>query len=873
MPVDPNNTNRQHVVPVRIEDELKSSFLDYAISVIISRAIPDVRDGLKPVHRRVLYTMYQLGFWHNKPYHKSVRIVGDAMAKYHPHGDQAIYQTMVGLAQSFSKRYPLLDGQGNWGSVDGDEAAAMRYTEVRMQKITQALLADLDKETVSFVPNFDESTVEPTILPSALPNLLINGTAGIAVGMATSIPPHNLSEVVDACVALIRDPDLTDLDLIRYIPGPDFPTAGIICGRGGIVRAYTEGRGSVTVRGVITTEETPKGMALVITELPYQVIKSDLIIKMAGLVRDKIIEGISNIRDESDRKGMRIVIELKRDASVETITNLLYKHTSLQNNISIMMLALLDNRPQLFTLKKALVAFIEHRRLIVFNRTKFECAKAEQQEHLLVGLQKITENIESAIQLIRTSETAEDAARMLEEAFELSSLQSKAVLELRLQRLTSLERDKVARDRLELLEKIKTLRHILSNQETRDEEIIKELLFLKDEYGDARRTQITDAEYCTFDEASLISDDEVVITLTYKGYIKRVPLVTYDSQHRGGKGKMGIASLEDSGDVIHDVFIARNHDSLLFFTNFGRIYSANVYELPEVSRIAKGRAIVNILPLAPQETVVKLLCARNLEGLHLVLVTKKGTIKRVDAMAFSKIRQTGIRAITLDEGDELAFCSLSSGNDSIVLATSHGQGIRFKEREVRVMGRQAAGVRGIRLQKDDFVVGMQVVSDDRDILFATEKGNGKRVRVNDFRIAHRGGSGVRTIPTTSKNGKVIGLGVVNDEADMLLIDQQGKIIRLPSSEVRTMGRQAKGVRLIKLDEGQHLVRIAVISCCEQADAQERKMKCSAGVELTEALADIVDTIVDDTNDNENEMSIHEENDEMIESESEKENDE
>lgn len=828
------NAPRQSVVPVRIEDELKSSFLDYAVSVVISRAIPDVRDGLKPVHRRVLYTMYQLGFWHNKPYHKSVRVVGEVLGKYHPHGDQAVYQTMVGMVQDFSKRYPLLDGQGNWGSIDGDSAAAMRYTEVRMHKITQSILADLDKETVSFVPNFDESTVEPTVLPSMLPNLLINGTAGIAVGMATSIPPHNLGEIVDACIALLENPELTDYDILKYVPGPDFPTAGVIHGRAGIARAYLEGRGSLVVRGVIELEETAKGHALIVTELPYQVIKADFIIKIASLVREKIIEGISNIRDESNKKGMRVFIELKRDAHAETIINLLYKHTSLQNNISIMMLALLDNRPQLFTLKKALQAFLEHRRVIVLKRSEFDCAKAEQQEHILAGIQKVTENAEAAIKLIRNAENSEEAARALENIFLLSSVQSKAVLELRLQRLTSLERDKIIRERSELIEKIEGLRYMLSHPEARDAEIIRELSYLKAEYGDVRKTKIIEAESGVFDPSSFIVDEEVVITLTYKGYVKRIALTTYDSQHRGGKGKMGTASLEETGDVIQDVFIAKNHDELLFFTNFGRVYSTAVYELPEVSRTAKGRAIVNILPLAPQEVVVKLLCARNLEGLLMVMVTKKGTIKRIDAMAFAKIRQTGIRAITLNEGDELAFCALSSGHDSIIIASSNGQGIRFNEREVRVMGRQAAGVRGIRLHNEDYVVGLQVVSDDRDVLFATEHGYGKRVRVSNFRVAHRGGSGVRTIPTNERNGKMIGLGVVDDEADMLLIDQQGKIIRLPSSEVRTMGRQAAGVRLIKLDEGQNLVRVAVINCCEQASAHERKMQHEIAGAIPEA---------------------------------------
>lgn len=796
--------------PILIEEELKSSFLDYAMSVVVSRAIPDVRDGLKPVHRRVLYTMNQLGFHYNKPYHKSVRVVGEVLGKYHPHGDQAVYNTMVGMVQDFSKRYPLLDGQGNWGSVDGDNAAAMRYTEVRMEKITQEILTDLDKETVDFVPNFDESTVEPVILPSRLPNLLVNGTAGIAVGMATSIPPHNLGEVVDGCLALLKNENLTDEELFKLIPAPDFPTGGIICGRAGIVRAYSTGRGNLVLRAVIEVEETKKGTSLIVTELPYQVNKAELSIKIADLVKNKIIEGIVNIRDESDKHGIRLVIDLKKGESAQLVLNLLYKHTSLQTSVGILMLALLDNRPLIFTLRQLLKEFLEHREIIITKRTQYELSKALAREHLLKGFIIALVNIDAVVELIKGSESAEEAISKLNSSFSLSSEQSKAILEMRLQRLTGLEQNKIYAELEDIKVQIAEFKSILSNRELLHEEVIKELQEIRSSYADPRRSRI-EAPIDVLSEADLIPDEEVVVTLTRKGYIKRVPLSMYDVQHRGGKGKMGMADLDDSQDVLLDIFATRNHDELLFFTNLGRVYSLQVFQVPEASRIAKGRAVVNLLSLAPDEHIVKLLCARDLEDKFMVMLTKQGTIKRTEAVAFAKIRSTGIRAVTLHENDQLVFCSLSSGTDSIVIATAQGQGIRFKETEVRSMGRQAAGVRGIRLYKDDYVVGMEVVSDDKDILFVTEFGYGKRVKVSDFRVAHRGGYGVRTIPTDKRNGKVIGLAVVDDNSTVLLIDLNGKIIRLSPKEVRTMGRQAKGVRLIRLEEGRALAAIAVMN--------------------------------------------------------------
>jgi len=841
------NKKNSHIQPVLIENELKESFLDYAMSVVVSRAIPDIRDGLKPVHRRVLYTMHQLGFHYNRPYHKSVRVVGDVLGKYHPHGDQAVYNTMVGMVQDFSKRYPLLDGQGNWGSVDGDNAAAMRYTEVRMEKIAQEILADLDKDTVPFVPNFDESTVEPTLLPSKLPNLLINGTTGIAVGMATSIPPHNLREVISACLALLENPELTNDELFTYVPGPDFPTGGIICGRAGIVRAYTTGRGSLALRGVVDIEEGgKKNDRIIITELPYMANKAELAIKVADLVRNKVIDGITNIRDESDKKGMRLIIEVKKGEIPSVIVNQLYKHTQLQTSVSMLMLGLLDNQPLVFSLRDLISHFLYHRKQVIYRRSVFELKKARAREHILEGFIRALENIDAVIVLIKQSKSADEAIQKLMTRFGHTPEQGKAILELRLQRLTGMEQDKIRAEMEEIKKTIAYLSEIIENEATLKKEVVKELEEIKNAYGDDRRTKIEGA-VDILTEADLIPDEEVVVTLTMKGYVKRVPLETYGVQHRGGKGKMGMTSLED--DVVEDIFIAKNHDELLFFTNLGRVYSLQVFEVPEASRIAKGRAIVNILPLQPNERVVKLLCARDLEGKFVVMVTKNGIIKRVDASAFAKIRSTGIRAVTLkeDENDELVFCRMSGGDDTIIIATQKGQGIRFKEGEVRAMGRQASGVIGIRLKKDDKVVGMEVLHADDDILFATENGYGKRVSMDNFRVAHRGGVGVRTIPTTKRNGVVIGLAVVHDNSSVLLIDKAGKIIRLAPTEIRTMGRQAKGVRLIKLDTGQKLASVVAFEESEDVLKDDSsgngesgdKVQPSKKVEVTEKVTDIL----------------------------------
>lgn len=845
-PTSSANNKNLPVRPILIEKELKDSFLDYAMSVVVSRALPDIRDGLKPVHRRVLYTMHQLGFFYNKPYHKSVRVVGDVLGKFHPHGDQAVYQSMVGLIQDFSKRYPLLDGQGNWGSVDGDNAAAMRYTEVRMARIAQEILADIEKETVAFVPNFDESTVEPVVLPSKLPNLLINGVAGIAVGMATSIPPHNLGEVVDALLAMIKNPFITDEELFVHIPGPDFPTGGIICGRAGIVKAYKTGRGNVILRGVAEFEEKAnKGTSIVITQLPYQVNKADLTIKIADLVKNKIIDGISNIKDESDKKGMRLVIDLKRGEIPSVVLNQLYKHTNLQTSVSILMLGLLDNQPLIFSLRELLSEFLYHRQQIIYRRTQFDLNKAQEREHILAGFVIALSNIDEVIALIKKSPSANEAVALLNKRFLLSEKQGKAILEMRLQRLTGLEQEKIYAEMDEIKTKIIYFKSILENEEILKQEIVKELQDIKENYNDARRTKIEGA-IDILTEADLIPDEEAVVTLTMKGYVKRVPLEAYGVQRRGGKGKMGLTALE--GDIVQDVFVTKAHDMLLFFTNLGRVYSLNTFEVPESGRVARGRAIINLLPLQDGETVVKLLPSRIMEGKFMVMVTREGIIKRTDASDFAKIRATGIRAITLREGDELVFCSLSNGDNTIVLATAKGQGIRFKETEVRSMGRQASGVMGIRVKKNDRVIGMEVISDHGEILFATERGYGKKVKIEDFRIAHRGGMGVRTIPTTGRNGEVIGLSIVHEDSNILLIDQAGKIIRLSAKDIRAMGRQAKGVRLIRLDADQKLHNVVAF---EGGDAaQEGDEEIDAAIETRTLPVAEAGEEADDESDNE-----------------------
>lgn len=807
---------------VAIDKELSASFLDYAMSVIISRALPDVRDGLKPVHRRILYAMHNLGLYREKTYRKSANVIGEVIAKLHPHGNDPIYQAMVGLVQPFAKRYPLLDGQGNWGSIDGDNAAAFRYTEIRMDYIAREVLTDLEKDTVSFVPNYDESFEEPTVLPTKVPLLLVNGSNGIAVGMATSIPPHNLGEIIDACLALLKDPEISDRELFTLVPAPDFPGGGTICGLSGVAKAYKTGHGSVKLRGVVDVEEKQGRESLIIKEIPYQVNKAELIEKIADLVKNKVIDGITNIRDESSREGIRVVIEIRRGENARVILNQIYKHTSLESNISIILLAILNNRPVIFTLREMILQFLIHRQEVIRRRSQYELQKAQNKEHILQGIIIAISNIDEVIAQIKNSSTSDEATVKLQQKFELSLAQAKAILEMRLSKLTSLEVHKINQEILELLEEINKLKAILENDHLLKDVCANELIQIKQNYADKRRSTIDLSEE-TISDIDLVPNDEVVVTLTKKGYIKRAGMENYAVQHRGGKGKKGTANLDEFEDVIQDVFVGRNHDVLLFFTSRGRIYSSRVFELPEGSRTARGRAVVNILPLGEDERIIKLLGTSDLKDKYLVMVTKKGVIKKTESSAFEKIRSTGIIALDLREGDELAFCALSSGKDNILLSTSAGYGIRFSEEEIRPMGRQAAGVRGIKMKSSSDVIGLEVLSPDSEenqLLFATSKGFGKQVRVADFRLAHRGGMGVRTIPTGGRNGFVIGMTKVNEKSNILLVDEGGKIIVLTTDEIRTMGRAAKGVRLIRLDEDKNLTSVVAFDEPEEKNNNE-----------------------------------------------------
>lgn len=803
------------VLPISVDKELRTSFLDYAMSVIVSRALPDVRDGLKPVHRRILYAMHKLGLYRERSYRKSAAVVGEVMANFHPHGDSPIYQTMVGMAQDFAKRYPLLDGQGNWGSIDGDSAAAMRYTEVRMDDIAREILADIEKNAVTFVPNYDESQEEPSVLPTKVPQLLLNGSNGIAVGMATSIPPHNLSEVIDGCVAVLKDPLISDKDLISLIPAPDFPGGGVICGLSGVMKAYKTGHGVLKLRGVIEIEEIGNKECLIIKEIPYQVNKAVLIEKIAELAKNKVVEGITNIRDESSRDGIRVVIDIKKGEISKVIINQLFKHTALESSISIILLAILDNRPTLFTLREMIDQFLLHREDVIRRRSEFDLAKSRAREHVLDGLIIAINNITEAVELIKTSP---DANLSLQERFGLSAIQSKAVLDMKLNKITSLETQELKIEIAEIKKIITELLAILNDRELLKQEIIKELLLIKQKYGDMRRTVIDSTEEVITD-LDLIPNEEVVVTLTKKGYVKRVNIETYSVQHRGGRGKKGMVDLSEHDDVMQDLFVGKNHDTLLFFTNKGRIYSSKMFEIPEGSRTARGRAVVNILPLGENERVIKLLGTADLKDKYLVMVTAKGIIKKTSSEHFEKIRSTGIIAIELNEDDDLAFCALSSGKDNIILVTSAGYGIRFHEDEVRAMGRQAAGVKGISIKGKAKVVGLEVIdsSDDFQVLFATSRGFGKQVSISAFRVAHRGGMGVRTIPVDKRNGDMIGMVKVSEKSNILLIDQSGKIIRLNTDEIRTMRRAAKGVRLIKMDESQILTGVVAF---EEASEKE-----------------------------------------------------
>jgi len=796
-------------VPVNIENEMRQSYLDYAMSVIVGRALPDVRDGLKPVHRRVLYTMHENGNTPGKPYRKSARIVGNVMGKYHPHGDAAIYDTIVRMAQDFSMRYPLIDGQGNFGSLDGDPAAAYRYTEVRMDKFAAELLADIEKETVDWQPNYDESAEEPTVLPSRVPNLLVNGAEGIAVGMATKIPPHNLGEVVDALIALIDDPALDLRELLRKVPGPDFPTGGFIFGRQGILDAYTTGRGKITVRARITTETNKRNEreSVVITEVPYQVNKARLVEEIAELVRDKKIEGISDLRDESDKDGVRVVMELKRDAVSSVIVNQLYKMSNCQTTFGIILLCLVDGQPRILNLRQILDEFINFRREVVTRRTRFELRKAEERAHILEGIKIALDHLDEVITTIRESKTVDDARDNLMNKFDLSRLQAQAILDMRLQKLTGLEREKIIEEYNELIKLIARLQEILANDRLLMQIIKDELTDLQKKYANDRRTEIVE-DTGDLSIEDLIVEEDMVVTVSNTGYIKRNALSLYRAQHRGGKGKIGMDTKTE--DFVEEVFIASTHDYVLIFTDAGRVYWLKVYQIPQAGRASRGKAIINLLELQKSgERLAAVLPVRDFEeGKYIVFATKQGVIKRTDLMSYANPRATGIIALTIDEGDEVIGVRLTDGQQEIILATRKGKAIRFKESDVRKMGRTARGVRGITLKPDDEVVSMAVIVPNTTLLTVCAHGYGKRTTESEYRLQGRGGQGIITIKTTARNGDVVGMLQVADEDDMMMITDSGKIIRLRVSDIRTIGRNTQGVRLFEIDAESKVTSVA-----------------------------------------------------------------
>jgi DNA gyrase subunit A len=801
------------LIPVAIEDEMKSSYLDYAMSVIISRALPDVRDGLKPVHRRVIYGMHSLGLPYNKPFKKSARIVGEVMGKYHPHGDSAIYDTLVRMAQNFSLRYTLVDGQGNFGSIDGDNPAAMRYTESRLSRIAGEMVLDLDKETVDFRPNFDDTESEPSVLPSSFPNLLVNGSTGIAVGMATNIPPHNLREICGAIIATLEKPDIDIAELMTYVQGPDFPTGGIIQGRQGIYDYLNTGRGRLVVRAkanIETLENNRKN--IIITEIPYQVNKSALLQKIAELVREKRIEGISAIRDESDREGMRVVLEIKRDAFPEIILNLLYKNTQMQATFGVIFLVLVKNRPKVLNLKEAILGYVGHRHEVVVRRTQFDLDKAEKRAHILEGLKIALDNIDAVIATIKKSKDTPDAQKNLMEKFGLSALQADAILEMRLQRLTGLERDKIENEYLETIKLIAELKFILESKDKRMQIIRDELAVIRDRYGDDRRTQIIDDENVLTIE-DMIADEDNVITITQSGYIKRQPVNVYRSQGRGGRGVQGMTTKEE--DFVKHLFIASTHSFILFFTNLGRCYWLRVLQIPAGGRQSSGKAVVNLLQLKPEEKINAYVPVKSFEDefaqkSYIVMASRNGVINKMNLTAFSNIRKDGVNAITLDEGDGLIEARLTQGTNEIILGTAHGLAIRFPESAFREMGRGTRGVRGIKLESGDYVAEMVVVRAGASLLTVTQHGYGKRSQVADYRVTNRGGKGVINIKASDRNGRVVALKEVIDDDELMIISRQGVIIRIAARDVSIIGRATQGVRLIRLDENDEVIDVAKV---------------------------------------------------------------
>ncbi|MFH1641824.1 MAG: DNA gyrase subunit A [Nanoarchaeota archaeon] len=800
---------QENIVPRVIEEEMKQSYVDYAMSVIVGRALPDVRDGLKPAHRRILFAMHDMGMFYNKPYKKSARIVGEVLGKYHPHGDTAVYDTAVRMTQPWSLRYPLIDGQGNFGSIDGDSAAAMRYTEARLNKLSEEMLKDIDKETVKFVDNFDGSLKEPMPLPTRIPNLLVNGSTGIAVGMATNIPPHNMSEVIDGITAQIDNPDISISELINYVKGPDFPTGGLICGRNGIINAFSTGKGSITVRAKIEIEEKKDHKVIIVNEIPYMVNKAELIKDIAELVKNKKILGISDIRDESDRDGMRIVIELKRDANNEVVLNQLYKHTRMQDNFGVTTLALVNNEPHILNLKQLIKNFIDFRKEIIANRTKFDLKKAEERAHILSGIITALDNIDEIITLIKKSSSINHATESLISGYSLDKVQAQAILDMKLQRLTSLEQDKIKGERESLLRLVIELKSILSSEEKIFDIIKKELLEIKQKYGDERRSEIIDMETTDLNMEDLVKPGEMVITVTHSGYIKRIPVDTYKGQKRGGKGVIATGTKEE--DLVEDLFIANTHSYILFFTDKGKVHWLKVYHVPEGSRQARGKAIVNLLRLEKDEKITAFVPVKEFDDLHyIVMATKKGIIKKVNLEEFSNPRKAGIIAVNLKENDELIQSALTDGDKHIILATKNGNALRFEENKVRAMGRTASGVRGITLRGEDQVVGMVVAEDNKTMFTATENGYGKRTKVSLYRLTNRGGVGVRNIICSERNGSVVSVRSLEESDDLMFISKNGIIIRTPANGISVVGRNTQGVRIMKLSDNDKLVATAKI---------------------------------------------------------------
>ncbi len=809
----------QNKVTVNIVDEMRKSYMDYAMSVIIGRALPDIRDGLKPVHRRILFAMHDLGNDYNKPYKKSARVVGDVIGKYHPHGDSAVYDTIVRLAQDFSMRHPLIDGQGNFGSVDGDSAAAMRYTEIRMDRLAHELLADIDKDTVDFGPNYDESLEEPLVLPCRFPNLLVNGSEGIAVGMATKIPPHNLGEVIDGLVAVIDDPRISFEELMEIIPGPDFPTAGFINGKEGIVEAYKSGRGIIQLRSraIVEVDRRSQREAIIITEIPYQVNKAKLIEKIAELVKTKKIEGISDLRDESDRDGMRIVIELKKDMVAGVVLNQLYKMTSMQTSFGIIMLAIVKGQPKILNLREVLDNFINHRREIVTRRCIFELKKAEARAHILQGLKLALDHLDEVIELIKASGTPGEAKVALIERFLFSDVQAQAILDMRLHRLTGLERNKILEELQQVLAQIERLKEILASEVEILKLIKQELLEVKEKYANARKTEIV-VRTADLTLEDMIVEEDMVVTVTHSGYIKRNAVSLYRAQRRGGKGRSGIRTKDE--DFVENLFIASTHSYILVFTDSGKVYWLKVHEIPQGGMASRGKAIVNLLDLAPGEKVMTILPVKQFEeGRYIVTATERGIVKKTDLMAYSHPRSGGIIALTIDEGDRLVEARLTDGQRDLLLATRSGKSIRFPESNIRSMGRSARGVRGITLEDGDTIIGLQSVTDSTSLALVTvtENGYGKRTSIDEYRVQSRGGKGIITIKTSERNGHVVAIRMVDEDSDLMFITNRGKLLRTKVRNIRSIGRNTQGVRMMVLEADEHIVSVAKLAEKDSAD--------------------------------------------------------